>query len=342
MKILGIESSCDDTSISIIDNKKNIIANEILSQNHIHKEYNGIVPELAARNHVLYIDKIFKKILFENKIKIIDIDLISATVGPGLIGGLLVGLTFAKTLAQVNNIPFIGVNHLEGHALTTRLIFKTEFPFLLLLVSGGHSNFYFIEGINQYYLLGGTLDDALGEAFDKVANILGLDFPGGPHLEKLAENGDFNYIKLPKPLINNKNLNLSFSGLKSAVLKSTKDSLYNDKYLPSDIAASFQKSVSDILCKKIILAIEISQKKYSTFKNVVVAGGVAANRYLRFKIEHTVSQKGKSIFFPPPNLCTDNGAMIAWAGYELYKKGFVSNLEIKAKPRWPLEDIGDR
>ena len=340
MKILGIESSCDDTSISIVDNDKNIIANETLSQNQIHKDYKGVVPELAARNHVLYIDKILKLILKKNQIRITDIDLIAATVGPGLIGGLLVGLTFAKTLSQVNAIPFIGVNHLEGHALTIRLTNEVEYPFLLLLVSGGHSNFYFISNVNSYKFLGGTLDDALGEAFDKVANILELGFPGGPQLELLAQKGDYKKISLPKPLINSKNLDMSFSGLKTAVLNKRikgKNDISN-----CDLAASFQKSVAEVLCKKISLAIDISNKESFNFKNVVVSGGVAANNYLRKKIINTVKSKGKSIFFPPPNLCTDNGAMIAWAGYELYRAGLKSKLNMKAKPRWPLENVGER
>ena len=341
MKILGIESSCDDTSISIIDNNKNIIANEIISQNQIHRDYKGVVPELAARNHVLYIDIILKRILKKQRLKITDVDLIAATAGPGLIGGLLIGLTFAKVLSQVNTIPFIGVNHLEGHALTARLTNEVEYPFLLLLVSGGHSNFYFISDVNDYQFLGGTLDDALGEAFDKVANILGLDFPGGPHLELLAVKGDNKKIRLPKPLINTKSLDMSFSGLKTAVLN-CKNEININNISSCDLAASFQKSVGDVLCKKISLAIDISHKKHSNFKNVVVSGGVAANNYLRKKIIKTVKLKGKSIFFPPPYLCTDNGAMIAWAGYELYRAGLKSKLNIKAKPRWPLESIGER
>ena len=198
---------------------KNIIANETISQNNIHRAYNGVVPELAARNHVYYIDKIFKKILFENSLKISDLDLVAATAGPGLIGGVLVGLTFAKTISQVNNIPFIGVNHLEGHAMTVRLTNNVEYPFLLLLLSGGHSSFYFVYETNKYYLLGGTLDDALGEAFDKVANILGIDFPGGPQLEKLAKKGNFNKILLPKPLINTKSLDMSFFRFKNSCIK---------------------------------------------------------------------------------------------------------------------------
>ena len=341
MKILGIESSCDDTSISIIDNKKNIIANEIISQNLIHKDYKGVVPELAARNHVLYIDIILKRILKNTQLRITDIDLIAATVGPGLIGGLLVGLTFAKTLAQVNKIPFIGVNHLEGHALTARLTNEVEYPFLLLLVSGGHTNFYFISDVNDYYLLGGTLDDALGEAFDKVANILELDFPGGPQLELLAMKGDSKKIILPRPLINTKSLDMSFSGLKTAAFN-CKKRIDEDEISSCDLAASFQNSVADVLCKKISLALDFSHKEYSSFKNVVVSGGVAANNYLRKRIIKTIELKNKSIFFPPPYLCTDNGAMIAWAGYELYKAGVESKLNIKAKPRWPLENIGDR
>ena len=341
MKILGIESSCDDTSISIIDNKKNIIANENISQNQIHNDYKGVVPELAARNHVLYIDKILKRILEKQQLRITDISLIAATVGPGLVGGLLVGLTFAKTLSQVNRIPFVGVNHLEGHALTARLTNEVEYPFLLLLVSGGHSNFYFISNLNDYKFLGGTLDDALGEAFDKVANILGLDFPGGPQLELLAIKGDYKKVPLPKPLINVKSLDMSFSGLKTAALK-LKNKIDKNNISECDLAASFQKSVADVLCKKISIAIDISNKEFSNFQNVVVSGGVAANKYLREKIRTTVKSKDKLVFFPPTNLCTDNGAMIAWAGYELYCAGVNSKLNIKAKPRWPLESIGKR
>ena len=341
MKILGIESSCDDTSISIIDSDKNILVNETISQNKIHKDYNGVVPELAARNHVLFIDKILKRILKKQKLRITDIGLIAATVGPGLIGGLLVGLTFAKTLSQVNTIPFIAVNHLEGHALTARLTNKVEYPFLLLLVSGGHSNFYFISDINVYKFLGGTLDDALGEAFDKVANILGLDFPGGPQLELLAMKGDHKKIVLPKPLINVKSLDMSFSGLKTAALNCNNE-IDKNNISRCDLAASFQKSVADVLCKKISLAIDVCNKEFFNYKNIVVSGGVAANNYLRKKIIETVKLKDKLAFFPPTDLCTDNGAMIAWAGYELYNAGVRSKLNIKAKPRWPLESIGER
>ena len=342
MKILGIESSCDDTSIAIVDSDKNIIANEVLSQNNIHKEYKGIVPELAARNHVLFIDKVLKKILNKNNLSLNNVDLIAATAGPGLIGGLLVGLTFAKTLAQVNNIPFIGVNHLEGHALTARLSDNIDYPFLLLLVSGGHTNFYFIEGINKYFYLGGTLDDAIGEAYDKVANILELGFPGGPNIEKLAKKGNESLISLPKPLIKKNNLDLSFSGLKTAVLNIIKNRSKNHIFSSADIAASFQKSISDILCKKITIAINIMNEKKVNYNNVVIAGGVAANKYLRKNLHNEVEKNNKKLFLPPVNLCTDNGAMIAWAGYELYKSGIRSNMNIKASPRWPLEEMKEK
>ena len=342
MKILGIESSCDDTSIAIVDSEKNIIANEVLSQNNIHKEYKGIVPELAARNHVLFIDKVLKKILNKNSLSLNNIDLIAATVGPGLIGGLLVGLTFAKTLAQVNNIPFIGVNHLEGHALTARLTDDIDYPFLLLLVSGGHTNFYFIEGINKYFYLGGTLDDAIGEAYDKVANILELGFPGGPNIEKLAKKGNEGLISLPKPLIKINNLDLSFSGLKTAVLNIIKNKPKSHNFSSADIAASFQKSISDILCKKITIAINIMNEKKVKYNNVVIAGGVAANKYLRKNLYIEVKKNNKKLFLPPINLCTDNGAMIAWAGYELYKSGIRSNMNIMASPRWPLEEVKEK
>ena len=339
MKILGIESSCDDTSLSIVDNNKNIIANEVLSQNNIHEHYNGIVPELAARNHVLYIDKILKKILLDHNLKIKDIGLISATAGPGLIGGLLIGLTFAKTLAQMNNIPFIGINHLEGHALTARLTNNIEFPFLLLLASGGHTNFYFISGIRKYIYLGGTLDDALGEAFDKIANILNLGFPGGAEVEKIAKVGNPLSVDLPKPLINKKNLDMSFSGLKTAVLKKTLSSQYGTKFNASDIAASFQKTIADILSKKVSLAIDYCEEKDYLFQNIVLSGGVAANEYLRDRISVIANKYKKKLCLPPRSLCTDNGAMIAWAGYEIFMKGVKSKLNTKAMPRWPLEKM---
>jgi len=333
MKILGIESSCDDTSIAIIDSNKNIISNEVLSQTEIHREFNGIVPELAARNHIIQIDKVLKKCLRKSKLSLSDIDLFTATAGPGLVGGLIVGLTFAKTLALATKKPFVAVNHLEGHALLPRLTENVKYPYLTLLISGGHSNFYFIKNINDYIFLGGTRDDALGEAFDKVAKTLGLEYPGGPNLEALALSGNENLLNLPLPLINSKDLDLSFSGLKTAAVKLEKE---NKK--KADIAACFQKTVSKILCSKITQAIEYCNKKFSCYKSVIISGGVAANSYLRNDIKKTIISKKKICAFPPVKLCTDNAVMIAWAGYERYNNGLKSTLKHRAKPRWPLEE----
>ena len=338
MKILGIESSCDDTSVAIVDSKRNILANEVLSQNDIHKLYKGVVPELAARSHVSYIDFTCKRALEKAGTTIDNINLISATAGPGLIGGLLVGLTFAKTLAQVKNIPFVAANHLEGHALTTRLTDNVKFPFLLLLVSGGHTNFYFVKSVNNYINLGGTLDDALGEAFDKVAKMIGIEFPGGPNLEKIAKKGNENAFLFAKPLIDKPDLNLSFSGLKTSVMRIIREESISDLSTKADIAASFQKTISDILSIKLERAIEKIDTNITNFENVVISGGVASNEYLRMKLKNLVKEKNKECYFPPVSLCTDNGAMIAWTGYERYMKGLKNNLDFPVKPRWPLEE----
>ena len=337
MKIMGIESSCDDTSIAIVDSEHNILANEVLSQNNIHKEFKGVVPELAARNHISYIDMIYKKVLKKSGITIDNIDLIAATAGPGLIGGLLVGLTFAKTLSQVKKIPFVAVNHLEGHALTTRLTNDINFPFLLLLVSGGHTSFYLVKNVNDYKILGSTLDDAVGEAFDKVAKMIGIDFPGGPNLEKLAKDGDQDAFSFAKPLLYKPDLNLSFSGLKTSVMQIIKKEKVNN-FIREDIAASFQKTIADILCIKLDRAISTSEKRIEGLKNIVIAGGVASNVYLRSKLQSIVEKNHKNCYFPPINLCTDNGAMIAWAGYERYMMGLENRLNFGAKPRWRLEE----
>ena len=343
MKILGIESSCDDTSVAIVDSDRNILSNERVSQNNIHQLYKGVVPELAARNHVLHIDKITQKALKKANLNLKDIDGVAATAGPGLIGGLLVGLSFAKTIAQVEEIPFIAVNHLAGHAFTSRLTENTDFPFLLLLISGGHSCFYYIEDMQKCTNLGGTLDDAVGEAFDKIAKALDLKFPGGPELEKAALRGDENSFIFPKPLLNKSenNLDLSFSGLKShivSLIKEKKRSLPSEDFI-SDTAASFQKTVSDILTTKLDRAMNFCNKKFPSYSNVVISGGVASNLYLRKKLIGTVLSKNKVPIIPPAKLCTDNGAMIAWAGYEKYKLGLTDSLRFKALPRWPLERL---
>ena len=341
MKILGIESSCDDTAAAIVNSNRKILSNERISQDNIHQLYKGVVPELAARNHLLHIDKITQNVLKNQNLTLDDIDGVAATAGPGLVGGLLVGLSFAKTLAQAKKIPFIAVNHLEGHALTVRLTDNIDFPYLLLLISGGHSSFYYMKNLNQYIYLGGTLDDAVGEAFDKIGKVIGLKFPGGPELEKKALRGNENAFMFPKPLVDKvaSNLDLSFSGLKSHIINfinSSSKNLSSNNYV-EDIAASFQKTISEILNYKLEKAINFCNRMFPSYSNVVISGGVASNLYLRKKFVETIINKKKIPFIPPAKLCTDNGAMIAWAGYEKYKLGISSPLNFKALPRWPLE-----
>ena len=341
MKILGLESSCDDTSVAIVNSRKEILSNVRINQDIIHEKFKGIVPELAARNHVYQIEKVTCEALKKAGISLDEVDVVAATAGPGLIGGLLVGLSFGKTLAQVKKLPFLAINHLEGHALTVRLTNNIEFPYLLLLISGGHSSFYFMKGLGKYVYLGGTLDDAVGETFDKIGKVLGLKFPGGPEVEKKAINGDEKAFLFPKPLVerDDSNLNLSFSGLKShikAYILNNIHDLSSETYL-EDIAASFQKTISEILNFKLEKAINYCNKRFPNYSNVVISGGVASNLYLRRKFIEIIKNKNKTPFIPPSNLCTDNGAMIAWAGYEKYKVGLTSSLNFKALPRWPLE-----
>ncbi len=342
MNILGIESSCDDTAASIVDDKKNILSNVIISQNEIHHPYRGVVPELAARNHVHNIDKVVMKALEEANISLSNVDVVSATAGPGLIGGLLVGLMAGKIIAQSKKLPFVAINHLEAHALTARLTNNIKFPYLLLLISGGHSEFYIVKEINDYIHLGGTLDDALGEAFDKIARALELDFPGGAALEKLAKEGNPDKYRLPRPLLRTEGVNFSFSGLKTAVLRiMEKESPTLKDLQRKDLAASFQQAVSDILCDRINNAIKIFSKNFPNSNTIVISGGVASNSIIRENIKTLSKMKGYNSYFPPKNLCTDNAAMIAWTGFERFNRGLVSNLNFKAMPRWPLENRKD-
>lgn len=352
MKILGIETSCDETSVAIVDDKKNILSNIVNSQIALHKEFGGVVPELAARSHIELIDEIVKLAINEAKITFDEIDAIAATSGPGLIGGLIVGLTFAKTLASVLKKPFIAINHLEAHLLTPRLIQEIDFPYLTLLLSGGHCQILLAKNIGDYEKIGQTIDDALGESFDKVAQMLGLAYPGGPEVEKLAKNGDENRFKFPKPLTANnfkgENIfNFSFSGLKSAVRReienlsgaefshftSHKKLSQQDK---NDICASFQKTICEILINRI----ENVFTKYNFRNNIpnkiIIAGGVAANQYLFSKIQDFGKKKNLEIIAPPLKLCTDNGAMIAWAGIERLKLNLTNNLSEKPRAKWDL------
>ena len=338
--ILGIESSCDETAASIITDDKGItkvLSNVISSQIDVHKEFGGVVPELAARSHLEKIDLITKKALIDSGKKLEDIDAIASTAGPGLIVCLSVGLSFGKTLALTLNKPFIAINHLEGHALSPKLVTKLEYPYLLLLISGGHSQFLSVEGLGKYKRLGTTIDDALGEAFDKTAKILGIDFPGGPQIEVLASKGNSKKYNLPKPIFNKGGCNLSFAGLKTAVLKISKNiSSDQDKF---DLAASFQKTIEEILEKKTKVAFEeFKKRKNEKINKFVIAGGVAANKNIRKMLINLCNKENFVPIFPPKELCGDNAAMIAMAGLERFKLSKFNKLDHPANPRWPLDN----
>ena len=339
--ILGIESSCDETAASIVTENEQgmptILSSIVSSQTDIHKEFGGVVPELAARSHIEKIDLITKKALDESKIKIEDINAVAATAGPGLIVCLSVGLSFGKAVASSLNKPFIAVNHLEGHALSPKLNSKLNYPYLLLLISGGHTQFLSVNELGKYKRLGTTIDDAVGEAFDKTAKMLGIEFPGGPQIEEYAKKGNSNKYELPKPIFHKGGCNLSFAGLKTAVLRITKKIKTNqEKY---DLAASFQKTVEEILYKKTKVAFKefkkINGDKSNTF---VVAGGVAANKKIRETLTKLCEEENFNAIFPPINLCGDNAAMIAMVGLEKFKIKQFDNLDYPVKPRWALDE----
>lgn len=335
MIVLGIETSCDETSIAIVDNAKNILAHEVLSQFKQHADYGGVVPEIAARCHIDAINPLMARALETAKLGISDLDAIAVTAGPGLIGGVLVGSMFAKGLAAASGKPIIAVNHLEGHALTVRLTSETDFPFLLLLVSGGHCQILLAKALGQYEELGSTIDDAVGEAFDKVAKMMGLGYPGGPIIEQKASMGNPHAFELPLPLYHDKSLNLSFSGLKTAVKRIVEAQDLNEQFI-CDIAASFQFTVGKILSKKISTLFE----RYGHItKTLVIAGGVAANKYLKARLEQEIAPFGGVVVAPPLKLCTDNAAMIAWAGLERFRSGSQDSLNFQPKSRWPLKEV---
>jgi N6-L-threonylcarbamoyladenine synthase len=339
--ILGIESSCDETAASLItENEQGIpvvLSNIISSQVGIHKEFGGVVPELAARSHVEKIDWIVQKAIDESGRKIEDIDAIASTAGPGLIVCLSVGLSFGKAFASALKKPFIAINHLEGHALSPKLNSELDYPYILLLISGGHSQFLNVQGLGKYKRLGTTIDDALGEAFDKTAKLLGIDFPGGPQIEILAKKGDPKKYDLPKPIFNKGGCNLSFAGLKTAILKITKNIKTDQEKF--DLAASFQKTVEEILYKKTKIAFrEFEKQNNLKQKKFVVAGGVAANKKIRSILANLCNEEGYQSIFPPIELCGDNAAMIAMVGLERYKLKQFNNLDYPAKPRWQLDE----
>ena len=339
---LGIESSCDETAASIVKEDKNgkvhILSNIVSSQVKEHKPFGGVVPELAARSHVEKIDSIIKKAIQKSKVPIETITGVATTAGPGLLVCLMVGMSAGKTIATFLNKPFLAINHLEGHALSPRLVEKIKFPYLLLLISGGHSQFLEVRGVNKYKGLGTTIDDALGEAFDKTAKILGIEFPGGPKIEKYAEKGDKNGFVLPKPILHTSGCNLSFAGLKTAVLHTSKKiKNKQDKY---NLAASFQYTINEILKVKSKKAMElfVNNNKKNKENYFVIAGGVASNKTIRKTLQQVCEENNFKHLFPPLELCTDNAAMIAWAGIERYKKNLIDDVTFTARPRWPLDE----
>jgi N6-L-threonylcarbamoyladenine synthase len=340
LTFLGIETSCDETAASVVQEKADgtgkILSNIVSSQVEEHKEFGGVVPEIAARAHVEKIGFIIKKAIKNSKLDLKNIDGIAATAGPGLMVCLTVGLNAGKAIAGSLNKPFIAVNHLEGHALSPKINKKIEFPYLFLLISGGHTQFLKVNGVNKYKRLGTTIDDALGEAFDKTAKLLGIEFPGGPKIEEWAKKGDENFFKLPKPIINRGGCNLSFAGLKTAVLRaSIKLKSKKEKY---HLAASFQKTINEILYKKTKVAMDEFLKHKKHKKNTfVIAGGVASNLAIRENLIRLSEEKNFIPVFPPVHLCSDNAAMIAWAGIERYKIKLIDDLKFTAKARWPLD-----
>ena len=336
-KILGIETSCDDTGIAIINSDKEILSNIVINQNVENNKHGGIVPEVSARSHLSHMNIALEKCLNKAKIKITDVDIICSTGGPGLIGGLLVGTTFAKTLSWSLNKPYVAVNHLEGHALTARLVKDIDFPYLLLLVSGGHTQIIAVKKYGDYKRISTTLDDAAGETFDKGAKMLKLKQPGGIEIEKISCLGNELAFDLPRPMFKSKNPNFSFSGLKTSFRKIVNNTDLNK--FKEDLAASLQLAICDCIVERTNLAIKHFKKLIDPDVDVqlVVAGGVAANKKIRSELK-SLSKKEKIKFFAPPTqLCTDNGAMIAWAGFEKFLDKGPSSLNFKPRPRWPLD-----
>lgn len=338
LRFLGIESSCDDTAAAIVTGDRQILSSVIAGQTALHADYGGVVPEIAARAHTEKLDLVVEQALAEAGLTLTQLDGIAVTAGPGLIGGVLAGVMLAKGLSAGTGLPLIGVNHLAGHALTPRLTDGVCFPYLMLLVSGGHCQFLRIEGPDHFIRLGGTIDDAPGEAFDKVAKLLGLSQPGGPAVEAEAKRGDPNRFALPRPLLDRENCDLSFSGLKTAVLRLRDDLVAQQGGLHdadrADICAGFQRAVAEVLAAKSRRALSLGP--VTVF---AVAGGVAANGQLRAALEQVAQQAETRFLAPPLALCTDNGAMIAWAGIEAFRAGRRDGMDLVARPRWPLDRI---
>ena len=339
--VLGIETSCDETAAALVDDDRRIRADVVRGQLDAHRDFGGVVPEIAARAHIEAIDAVIRRAMADAGASFADLDAVAATSGPGLIGGVIVGSTTGKAIAAARGIPFLAVNHLEAHALTPRLTDGVGFPYLALLVSGGHCEIVAAEAVGRYRRLGATLDDAVGEAFDKAARMLGLGLPGGPAVERAAEGGDPARFPLPRPMAGRPGCDFSFSGLKTA-LRRTVEALPSGEPAPRDVAdlcAGFQEAVGDMLVARCRNAVAVFRAAFPQGRTLAAAGGVAANRRLRARLEALAAEAGLDFAAPPPALCTDNGAMVAWAGVERLASGLTDGLDFAPRPRWPLEDL---
>ncbi len=345
--ILGIETSCDETAAAVVRRHVNgrgeLLSNIVLSQLKDHAHFGGVVPEIAARVHVTHLDRLIDRAMAEAGIEFDALDGVAATAGPGLLGGLLVGLTAGKAVSMAWDIPFLAINHLEGHALTPRLLADCPFPYLLLLISGGHTQFQLVENVGQYKRLGTTIDDALGEAFDKVAKLLGLGYPGGPRVESYAKRGDNKRFDFPRPLKGRADCNFSFSGLKTAVREVVHGLGELTEQDVADVCASFELAVAETLADRLKRAFQQFTEMHPRVESptLVVAGGVAANKTLRSVFETVSTKHGFKLNVPPFDLCTDNAAMIAWAGAERLALGLTDNIDFAARPRWPLDSVSE-
>jgi len=338
--VLGIETSCDETAAAVVAADRRVLSDLVLSQDDEHRPFGGVVPEVAARAHLLHIDGLIARAMQAAGIAFTDLAGVAATGGPGLIGGVIVGVMTGKAIAAVHDLPFLAVNHLEGHALSARLSDDIAFPYLLLLVSGGHCQLLVVEGVARYRRLGTTMDDALGEAFDKVAKMLGLGYPGGPAVEKAARSGDPRRFALPRPMLGRPGCHFSFSGLKTAVRQMAETLPAEDgprQTAIADLCASFQAAAADSLADRTRNALSSFRQLHGGAVTLVVAGGVAANAYLRGRLQGLADAEHARLVAPPLRLCTDNAAMIAWAGIERLRLGLADRLDFAPRPRWPLD-----
>ncbi|SDJ12090.1 tRNA (adenosine(37)-N6)-threonylcarbamoyltransferase complex transferase subunit TsaD [Aliiruegeria lutimaris] len=345
LTVLGIESSCDDTSAAVVRWRKEtggeILSNVVSGQTELHAAFGGVVPEIAARAHAEKLDLMVEAALRDARVTLKELDAIAVTAGPGLIGGVLSGVMCAKGLAAGAGLPLVGVNHLAGHALTPRLTDGLGFPYLMLLVSGGHCQFLIVESPDRFHRLGGTIDDAPGEAFDKTARLLGLEQPGGPEVEQAAVAGNSKRFPFPRPLLDRPGCDMSFSGLKTALLRARDACIKREQGLReqdrADLCASFQAAVADVLAEKSRRALAAYLALNPPVPMMAVAGGVAANNLIRARLEAVCTEQGTGFVAPPLALCTDNAGMIAWAGIERFRRGETDDLTLSARPRWPLD-----